>query len=307
MQKKDLLLAVLVAAIWGTNYSVIEIGLSELDPFLLTALRFILCAVPLCFFIKKPEIKLRFVALYGFVFGVCLWGVANTSMFVGLPAGIASLLLQFSALFTIMLSSIFLKEKIQFIQYIGMGIAIFGLVLVLYFTSNEYPIKGVVLIIISAFSWSICNIIIKIGKPFRMLSFIIWSSLFSAFPLLIIAYIIEGNTIFINLSYSIKGRAVFSLFFQVYVTTIFGYWVWNKLMKKYTASTIAPVSLLIPVFGLITSHFISNEVISFSKIISSSLIIFGMFILIYGVKIKEKFLNNHVAKANVYNPNDNKK
>ena len=289
MLKKDFLLAILVAAIWGANYSVIEMGLASLDPFLLTALRFTLCAIPLCFFIKKPEIKIRYVALYGVIFGVGLWGIANLSMFVGLPAGIASLLLQFSAFFTIILSIIFFKEKIQVIQYIGMLIAIAGLMFIVYSSHGEFSIKSVVLIIIAAFSWSICNIIVKKHKPTQMMSFIIWSSIFSAIPLFIITYIIKGNAPFLNLGNSLTVKAIFSLCFQAYITTLFGYWVWNMLMKKYTASSVAPISLLIPIFGILTSHFMFNETVNNTKIISASLIIIGIMILIYGVKIKNKF------------------
>jgi O-acetylserine/cysteine efflux transporter len=290
MLKKDLLLAILVAAIWGANYSVIEMGLASLDPFLLTALRFTLCALPMCFFIKKPEIKIKYVALYGVIFGVGLWGIANLAMFVGLPAGIASLLLQFSAFFTIILSIIFFQEKIKTIQYIGMILAILGLVFIVYQSHGEFPLQGVALIIIAAFSWSICNIIVKKHKPTQMMSFIIWSSIFSALPLFIITYIIKGSAPFLNLGNSLTIKAIFSLCFQAYVTTLFGYWVWNMLMKKYTASSVAPISLLIPIFGLITSHFMFNEIINLDKIISATLIIIGIMILIYGAKFKLKFL-----------------
>jgi len=281
MLKKDLLLAILVAAIWGANYSVIEMGLASLDPFLLTALRFTLCAIPLCFIIKKPRVNIKYVALYGLIFGVGLWGIANLAMFVGLPPGTASLLLQFSAFFTIILSIVFFQEKIQLIQYIGMALAIIGLVFILYSSNGELPIRGVALIILAAFSWSLCNIIVKKHKPTEMMSFIIWSSIFSALPLFIITYLINGSAPFLNLGNSLTIKAIFSLCFQAYITTLFGYWVWNMLMKKYTAAAVAPISLLIPIFGIITSHFIFGEIINLTKLISTSLIIIGIMGLIY--------------------------
>jgi O-acetylserine/cysteine efflux transporter len=147
--------------------------------------------------------QIKYVALYGVIFGVGLWSIANLAMFVGLPAGLASLLLQFSAFFTIILSIIFFKEKIQLIQYIGMMLAIFGLVFIVYSSNGEFSIQGVALIIVAAFSWSICNIIVKKHKPNQMMSFIIWSSIFSAIPLFIITYIIKGNAPFLNLGNSL--------------------------------------------------------------------------------------------------------
>ena len=289
MSKKDFSIAILVTAIWGSNFSVIKLGLNQLDPFLLTAFRFILCAVPMCFFIERPKIQLRYIAAYGVIFGVGMWGVANLAIQIGLSAGIASLLLQFSAFFTIILSVILLKETIKPVQYIGILIAILGLFLILYITHGKAPLLGIVLILISAICWSVCNIIVKKHKPNEMISFIIWSSLFSAPPLLLVTYIVKGSEPFINLHNSLNGMAIFSILFQAYITTLFGYWVWNKLLKKYTASTVAPLSLLVPVFGLLTSHLIFNEVIDQGKVISSALIVIGIFILIYGQQISNIF------------------
>jgi len=77
MSIKDFSLAVLITAIWGVNFSVIKIGLSSLDPFTLSGLRFLLCAFPLVFFIKKPDVPMKYVAAYGLTFGVGLWGVCR--------------------------------------------------------------------------------------------------------------------------------------------------------------------------------------------------------------------------------------
>jgi O-acetylserine/cysteine efflux transporter len=81
--------------------------------------------------------------------------------------------------------------------------AIFGLVFIVYSSNGEFSIQGVALIIVAAFSWSICNIIVKKHKPNQMMSFIIWSSIFSAIPLFIITYIIKGNAPFLNLGNSL--------------------------------------------------------------------------------------------------------
>lgn len=290
MQTKDFFLALMVAIIWGTNYSVIGIGLKHLDPFLLTAFRFSLCAFPLCFFIKKPNIKINIIAIYGIIFGIGLWGIANLAIFVGLTPGTASLLLQFSAFFTIILSSFLFKERIKSIQYIGMIIAILGLIFALYFRNEKSSLFGGILIIIAAFSWSLCNIIVKKYKPVEMISFIIWSSIFSAPPLFIITYLTKGNSPFLNLIHSLNYQAIFSIFFQAYITTLLGYWIWNMLVKKYEATLIAPISLLIPIFGILSANIIFNEDVGFYKIISTILILIGIYIVVFGIKTKEKLL-----------------
>src|SRR3990167_8623358 len=113
MKSSHLLLGLFIMAIWGANYSVIKLGLDTLDPFLLTGLRFLLCAIPCIFFVKPPKGQFKIAILYGLIFGVGLWGMVNLGMYIGVPAGLASILLQLSAFFTIAWGVVFFQESIS--------------------------------------------------------------------------------------------------------------------------------------------------------------------------------------------------
>jgi O-acetylserine/cysteine efflux transporter len=291
MKKIDLLLGIFVTGIWGANFSVIKLGLDTLDPFLLTSIRFALCAIPLIFFIKKPNVRLSIVALYGFLFGVGLWGVVNLGIYWGLSAGLASLILQFSAFFTIVLAALTFGEKISKFQIAGISVALTGLVLILTVTGGNVSKIGAALVILGALCWSGCNIIVRKNKPENMLAFIVWSSMFSAIPLFLITYLVKGSQPFYSLPQTINNTAIFSILFQSYITTIFGYWVWNSLMKKYPVSSVAPLSLFVPVSGLITSWLVFDEHIGMGKIIAALLILSGMTIFLYAKSIDGYFRN----------------
>lgn len=117
----DIFIGFLVTVLWGANFVVIDIGLRDLDPFALTFLRFLFCAIPLCFFIKRPsEISLLYISIYGVIFGVGLWWLVNYAMYNGLAAGVSSVFLQFSAFFTIILSAFIFGEKISRVHTFGM-------------------------------------------------------------------------------------------------------------------------------------------------------------------------------------------
>lgn len=295
MQRKDLMLAILVAIIWGSNYSITELGLKSIDPFLLTGLRFLLSAVPFCFFVRKPNVDIKYIGAYGIIFGVGLWGLANFALFTGLTAGVASLLLQFSAFFTVVLCAIFLQEKIKPYQYIGLSLSLLGLVLIIGCTIGQFRPISLVLILLSAFSWSICNIIIKKCKPDKVMSFIIWSGLFSAPPLFMIVLYNDGLRPFLDLPHLLTWKPIFSILFQAYITTLFGYYVWNVLMKKYAAVKIAPVSLLIPLSALVTSHYMFNEEITMQKLLAMFITMLGIYILV----CDHTFIVRYMNKSNV--------
>jgi O-acetylserine/cysteine efflux transporter len=278
---RDLLLGVLVTVIWGSNFSVIEVGLRDLDPFLLTALRFLFTALPLALFIHRPaNVPLAAVAFYGVLFGVGLWFVVNLAMSQGMSPGLSSLVLQFSAFFTLILSAIVFSERIRLPQIVGMLLAVGGLLLVIGYTEGVATTRGVLLVLLAAVSWSICNLLVKRFKPADMLAFIIWSSLFSAPALLLLTWLVRGSGPFVALSHGITLAATGSILFQAYVTTIFGYYVWNTLMKTYPAATVAPLSLLVPVSGIATSWLVFDERFPAGVWLGIAVMLAGVFVFI---------------------------
>ncbi|ECJ2543969.1 EamA family transporter [Salmonella enterica subsp. arizonae] len=284
-KRLDLFVGFLVTVLWGANFAVIELGLRDLDPFILTFLRFTFCAFPLVFFIKKPEgISLISIALYGVFFGVGLWWVVNFAMFNGLSAGLSSVFLQFSAFFTIVLSCFFLGEKINKIHISGIVTAFVGLIMIIHFSEESSTIKGVFFVIIAAMSWAVCNIIVKLTRPANMIAFIVWSSLFSAPAVLIMTVYVKGWGV-LSIPDDITVGSSFSVLFQAYITTVVGYMIWNNLMKKYPATEVAPLSLFVPVSGVITSYLFLDERLSVQQLISVIVVITGIFIFLNSARI----------------------
>lgn len=285
MNLKDFLLAIFVTFIWGINFSVIKIGLNSLDPFILAGLRFLLCAFPLVFFLKKPNVSMKYIVCYGLIFGVGLWGMVTLGIYLNISAGIASLVLQLSAFFTVIMGAIILKETIGYSKKIAFIVALIGLGLIISVNDGTVSVLGLACVLAGAFSWSIANIIIKISKVKEVFSFIIYSSLFSPIPLFLLAYLTQDTQVFIGFFDNLDKKAIFSILFQVYPTTLFGYWVWNLLLSRNPVSSVAPISLLVPIFGLIGSSVIFNENISFIKMMACLLIVVALFINSFGNKL----------------------
>jgi O-acetylserine/cysteine efflux transporter len=285
MHPKDFFLAVLITAIWGVNFSLIKLGLISLDPFTLAGFRFLLCAIPLVFFIPKPDVALKYVATYGLMFGVGLWGIVSLGIYFGVSAGVASLVLQFSAFLTVFLGFVLLKEEITLFKKWGFALAFAGLLLIITITDGSVTYLGLAFILFGAFSWSIANIIVKKSGTRTLFSFVVWSSLFSPIPLFLLGIITQGQDAVTQSILQIDRNAVLSILFQVYPTTLFGYWVWNSLLKKYPASTVAPLSLLVPIFGLIGSVILFNEALGLTKISACLLIVSGLLVSVMGDRI----------------------
>ena len=137
------------------------------------------------------------------------------------------------------------------------------------------------LIVLSAVAWSVGNVIIKKSGVKEIFSFMVWASLIPPIPLFLTAWLMHGSAAFEGLQASLDLTAVLSILFQVYLATHFAYWGWNSLLKLYPVSTVAPLSLLIPVFGITSSMLILDERISTPNLISIGIIIVGLAVGLY--------------------------
>jgi O-acetylserine/cysteine efflux transporter len=222
VKAKDICLAILVMAIWGANFSVIKLGLLSVDPFILAGLRFTLCAFPAVLLVRRPKVGIGYLASYGLLFGVGLWGVVNLGIQAGLSAGIASLVLQFSAFFTILLGAIVFSESVSKYQLTGIVVALVGLACIITITDGSTTLLGIALVIVGAMSWSTANIVIKKAGTKDVLAFLVWSSLFSPIPLFIIGFLQHGANGYAQSLSHFDSKAIFSILFQVYPTTLLG-------------------------------------------------------------------------------------
>jgi O-acetylserine/cysteine efflux transporter len=259
MQKKHLLLAILVTAVWGLNFPVTKLGLADIDPLLLTALRFALAALPWVFFVERPRVAFRWLAAYGMIFGVAMWALINQGIAWGVPPGTASLLIQCSAFFTLGWGVIFFGERLGRPQLLGALLAAAGLLGIVLCSPGDASRAGLALVIGSAMAWSVGNVIIKVSKVREIFAFVVWASLFPPIPLMVLTWSLHGSAPFIALPAQLNAMTLFSLAFQVYAATHFSYWGWNLLLREYPISRVAPLSLLIPVFGIFSSMVILGQ------------------------------------------------
>ena len=273
MKKKDFILALLVVVIWGANFTVIKLGLGGVPSMLLVSLRY-LSVLPALFFVKKPELDWKYGLAYGFSVGVLQFSCLFYAMEIGMPAGLSSIILQSAAFMTPILAAVFLREKVKPNQIAGLVVAAVGLYLIGVSAgeggSSSIPIPALMLTLAAAFFWAISNIILKFasnklekeGKKLDMVGVVIWTSLVPPIPLFIMSLIKDSPQVVFHTIMNLSPMSIFAILYLAIGATIFGYGAWNVLLGKYEASKISPLSLMVPVTGLITARLILGEVMT---------------------------------------------
>jgi len=278
-------LAILVVTIWGVNFVVIKVGLKEIPPILLCALRFFLAAFPAVFFIKRPAAPLRMVVGFGLVMFSLQFALLFSGMYAGTTAGLASLLLQVQVFFTVLLAVLFLAEKPSIWQVAGALVSFSGIGLVAANLGGEISIYGLLLIVAAAASWGLGNLISKKLGKVDMLALVVWGSLVAWPPLLILSFILEQNSWNVETISHISWLTVGAIGYIVYPSTLIGFSTWSWLLSRYPAATVAPFTLLVPIFGFTASALVLDEPLSIWKISAAALVISGLCINLFASRI----------------------
>ena len=275
MTPLELLLALTVVFIWGTNFVVIKIGLGDFPPLLFAALRFGFAALPWLLFIRRPAVAWRYLAAFGLFLGVGQFGSLFIAMRGDITPGLASLLIQVQVFFTIGLSLWLFAEHVHARNLVGLALAIAGVVVIGLNVDAATTPKGLALVLLAALGWSGANITVKYANKahgkFDVLGFMVWSSLFAVPPLGALA--------------SAGWGAWAAVLWQSLGNTLFGYGVWNWLLARHSAAAFTPTSLLVPVFGMAASSLVLDEPLHGWKLAAAGLIVAGLAVNMFGGKL----------------------
>jgi O-acetylserine/cysteine efflux transporter len=267
----------------------IKLGVSHVPPLFLVALRFLLVAIPAVFFLPRPQIPWKGLIALSMTLYVIQFGLLFLGIKMGMPTGLASLMQQSQAFFTLLVAVIFLGEKFRWNHIVGLLIAATGIVLIASRQNTGMTLIGFWLVLTASASFGVGNVIMRqvtLGvPPFSMLSLVAWSGLVSFFPMIILSFLIEGPASWVTALRQANWVSAFSLMYLAYFASLGGYGLWGKLMARYPASTVAPFTLLVPILAMISGVVFLGETFTLHQLAGSLLVMTGLVIHVFGGKI----------------------
>ncbi len=273
---RDALLAVAIMAVWGTNFTVIRIGLDHLPPLLFAALRFTFALLPAVFFLKRPDVPWSKLAAYGFLIGFGQFGIMFIAMNGHITPGLASLVMQLQVFFTIGLVVYLTGERVRPFQILALLMAFSGVGVILAHTDGTTTAFGLALSLIAAFSWAGGNVVARSTPGVNMVAYVVWASMFSVPPLLAASLALEGWPAIRDGLANATTVTWAAVFYQSAANALFGYAMWGWLLGRYPAATVAPMSLLVPVFGMATAYLWLGEPLYDWKLAAAALVLSGL-------------------------------
>lgn len=288
MPLKDLLIALVVIIIWGVNFVVIKVGLDGLPPMLLGALRFLLVAFPAVLLVKRPNLPWRWLIAYGATISLGQFAFLFQAMHSGMPPGLASLVLQSQAFFTLGFAALFLGERLRPASLIGLLVAASGLALIGSENSSHVPLVALLLTLCGGAMWGMGNIITRRFGSVNLVALVVWGGLIPPLPFLLLSWWLEGPQRMADALSNIGLSSVLALAFLAYAATMLGYTLWSTLLSRHPAGKVAPFSLLVPVVGLSSSAWLLGERLSAMQGWGALLVMLGLLINVFGPRISQR-------------------
>ncbi|MBU6383769.1 MAG: EamA family transporter [Verrucomicrobia bacterium] len=286
MKLSHIFLIFFVVAVWGINFVFIAIGLTELPPILLCAARFFVVSIPAVFFFKFPQVPFRWVILYSLVMFVLQFALMFTGMHVGMPAGLSSILLQVQAFFSLFFAKAILKETIERKQMLGACVSFAGIFLIGWNLKMGASMLGFMLVLAAALTWGLGSITVKKMGKVQSGSLLVWSSLIAWPVLLGLSLCVENSFPLVCNLHTLAPATYGAILFIALGSTAFAFGTWNHLLQIYPLATVAPFTLLVPIFGMLSSMLVLGEALEPWKIIACLLVISGLCINLVSAKQK---------------------
>jgi drug/metabolite transporter (DMT)-like permease len=219
--------------------------------------------------LKKDEY--RPIIICG-VFAILGWMIFSAYGVSLMPAGRASIIAFTMPLWASILAAWFLGESVTPAKIIGLSLGITGLIILIgqdIYLLGAAPI-GAFYMLLAAISWAIGTILIKRGNwKISILSNVGWQLIFCSIPVTIIAILFEPVP---DLE-TLPPKVWLALLYIYLFPMTFCQWAYFKTITLLPASVAAIGTLLVPVIGVYSSHFILGESVGYAEILALLLII----------------------------------
>ena len=256
MKALDILLAVLVATIWGLGFTLAKLGLAQFPPILLMALRFTLTALVLVWFVKPPWRLTGRIFLIALVAGTIQYSLTFNGL-DRLDASTAVLIVQLEVPFAALLATFFLREHFGWHRFAGLVLGFAGVVLIVGEPRLQSDLTGGFLVMAGALTWGAGQVMVRALGKVGGFTLIAWVAVFAAPQLFVASYLFESDQVEAIQNADLQAWAVVA--YLGLIMTAIGYAMWYHLLGTYPVNQVMPFLLLLPVTSVAFSVLLLGE------------------------------------------------
>ncbi|TIC84028.1 EamA family transporter [Nocardioides sp. GY 10127] len=282
MNRRDTSLMLVVALVWGLNFLAIDLGRGDVPPLLFLAVRFVLVVFPAVLVVPRPDVPWRTLALVGTFMSIGQFGFLYLSMSLGLPPGLAALVLQAQVMFTVVIAAVALRERPTPLQVGGVVLGGVGLVVVGVGRGGDVPLVALLLCLLGALSWGIGNVVSRAAKVPGGLGLTVWSGVVVPVPLLALSLLLDGPSGVADGLAAFGWEAWVSTLYTAALASLVGYGIFNSLLARNPAAAVVPWVLLVPPIAVTASWLLLGDVPTPGEAVGGLVVVLGALVAMKG-------------------------
>lgn len=278
VNRRDTLLAALVATVWGFNFVVIEWGMRGVPPLLFASIRFAVVLVPAVFVVPRPQAPWRTVLAVGTFMSLGQFGLLYSAMHAGMPPGLTALVLQSQVILTIVLAAGVLRERPGVWQVAGVVLGSLGLIVVGVGRGGRVPAGALVLCVLAGLSWAIGNVVSRSSGIVGGLSLTVWSALVVPVPLFALSLVLDGPSDVTDALAGFGWRSIASTAYTAGLASLCGYAVFNGLLSRHPSSAVVPWALWAPAVAMAAGWALLDQRPNGAEVAGGALLLIGVLV-----------------------------
>ena len=152
-------------------------------------------------------------------------------------------------------------------------------------------LAGFALTLAAASCWGLGNIVtrrISQQGPVDLLSLVVWGALVPPLPFLVCSAWIEGPQSMVTALRDLSWIGGLAIIYLALVATIVGYVIWGKLLQRYPVAEVAPLTLLVPVVGLLAARLLLDEQVQRMQWFGIALVLLGLLVNLFWPRWRQR-------------------
>jgi drug/metabolite transporter (DMT)-like permease len=281
---KMIAFALSLAVLWGGNSVSIKIGLQGVPPLALAGFRFLLAlfAVTAWSVSQRVTIRLNRGELVPLILLAVIFVLQIIALNIGTritSAARSTIMINVFPFFTALFAHYWVPgDRLSFMKTIGIGLAFCGVFIT--FSPNlqlgaHAHLIGDLIVLISAgllgFRTVVTKRLIQSIHPYRLL---IWLMIFSLPCFFGLSLLLEDQS-----NYEFSRAVIASILYQGFIVAGVCFVGWTSILKKHSPSKLVVLSFATPFSGIIFSHLLLADELSFSLITGATLVAFGIYLV----------------------------
>lgn len=275
---KHLILLVLMNLVWGLNLIASKIGVAQLPPILFTALRFGSLAIFLLPLLKVHRGQMGNLFLAAMLTGPAAFSLLFLGVFYAEDAATVAIASQMGVPFSTLLSIWLLGETIRWRRTLGITLAFGGMVIISFEPRVFAYWEGLALVVASTFFASLGLIFVKRLYNIKALELQAWIAVAGGSMLMLLSLLFEqGQWAAIQAA---DWRAWTALAFTTLMSSLVAHTAWYYLISKYPVTSLSPITLLSPLFGIFFGVTLLNDQLTGRMLLGGAVTLIGVFIVV---------------------------